>query len=491
MIPLYTRDAVYRLDRQAMTLDAQPSLQLMARAARAAWNRLTQRWPEARRLLILAGPGNNGGDAFALALYALQARLEPRVVTLGDLHRQSVEARRFREAYVESGGRVETWSGNLPAAEVLVDGLLGIGLDKPLRADWLALIDAVNAHPAPVLAIDIPSGLDAESGRPLPRAVRAAVTVTYIARKVGQYLADGPDHCGELRFEDLGLSSAARRSEAPAIEQLEAVDLRWPAPRRRNSHKYDQGSVLVIGGDRGMAGAAILSGLAALKAGAGLVRMCIHPQQQGSQLARAPELMCCGWDELERHLARASHLIVGPGLGNGERAQALLRRLQIVDKPMLIDADALHPDFIRGLSTRQRLLTPHAGEAARLLGCGSRDIAEDRLAALRQLSEDFRASVLLKGADSLVGSPGATPKFCLPGHPGMATAGMGDLLSGIAAALWAQGLEAETAVATASSWQAVAASRAVSGAWPATLTATAVLDHLGEAAQQLQEAGHG
>ncbi len=485
MIPLYHREAVYRLDRQAMTLDAQPPCQLMARAARAAWNALTERWPEAHDLLILTGPGNNGGDAFALGTLALRARLNPRLIQLGGLDRQSSEAAACREDYLRHGGVMEAWQGELPVADVIVDGLLGIGLNKPLRDDWLRFIEAVNAHPAPVLSIDIPSGLHAETGRPLPEAVRAALTVTFIARKAGLYLADGPDCCGELLFDDLGLSRAARASESPALNLLQSADLHRPEPRRRNSHKYDYGSVLVIGGDRTLAGAALLAGQAALKAGVGLVRLCVHPDAVGSQLARAPELMCCGWDELEHHLPRASHLIVGPGLGRGNQAQALLHRLQDVDTPMLIDADALQPEYVAGLSGRPLLLTPHAGEAARMLGSDSDAVQDDRLAAVHALVDRYRATVLLKGQDSLIGQPQATPLLMAEGMPGMATAGMGDLLSGLTAGLWAQGMDPLDAAATAAFWQARAARHAARHQTQLSLTVTGVLEALGPAAGAL------
>ncbi len=491
MIPLFDPEAVYRLDRQAMTLDAQPSSQLMARAARAAWNRLTECWPEARQLLILAGPGNNGGDAFALALLALGARLSPRVLTLGDLSRQSPEAARFRQACERQGCAVEAWNGRLPEADLIVDGLLGIGLDKPLRADWLDLIDAVNDHPAPVLAIDIPSGLHGRTGQALPRAVRAAATVSFIARKTGQFLADGPDHCGELSFDDLGLSRAAAASETPAMEWALPKDLIWPLPRRRNSHKYDYGSVLVVGGDREMTGAAMMAGLAALKAGAGLVRLCVHPQQVGSQLALAPELMCCGWDELEQHLPRASLLLVGPGLGHSPEAGDLLRRLQAIDRPLLVDADALQPGFIRGLSSRQRLLTPHAGEAARLLESDTARVQQDRLQTLHHLSDSLGATVLLKGQDTLLGAPGRIPRLCNQGHPAMASAGMGDVLAGMVAGLWAQGLDPFEAATTGACWHVRAARLAMAPGWPSSLMATDLLSRLGEAAADLGGHRHG
>jgi len=474
-----------------MTLDAQPSQQLMARAAQAAWNVLTEHWPEALDLLLLAGPGNNGGDAWALALLAKRGGLRPRVLFFGGLQRQSDEARFFREACEQQGIPAERFSGTLGHADLIVDGLLGIGLDKPLQGELLSLIETVNEHPAPVLALDLPSGLHAETGRPLPVAIRAERTVTFIARKTGQFLADGPDHCGQLLFDDLGLSSSARRSEPVALGLLEAADLSWPTPRSRNSHKYDYGSILVIGGDRNLAGAALMCGLAALKAGAGLVRLCLHPQALGSQLARAPELMCCGWGELDEQLERASLLVVGPGLGRGTEARELLQRLRTVELPMLIDADALQVDFVGGLATSERLLTPHAGEAARLLGQSSADIADDRLQALGDLVEEYRAIVLLKGQDSLLAAPGVTPLLSNRGHPGMATAGMGDVLSGMIAGLWAQGMEPLQAAATAAFWQGETARQLAEREWTASLTATGLVDSLAETARRLQEISHG
>lgn len=434
---LYEPESVYRLDRAAVEIDKFSEIELMRRAGRRVWRELLERWPGVERLTVFAGSGNNGGDAFVVALCALRQGVEVQMLVCGDLSRQSDTARHFTARFEQAGGRHDAWQGQQIDGEVIVDGLLGIGLKRELDDDWQALISAINACAVPRIAIDIPSGLNGRTGVPQPVAVQASLTVTFIGVKTGQWLADGPDYCGRLVFDDLGMSETARRGIEARLESIE--NCRLPPPRRKNSHKNDYGNLLIVGGDRGMSGAVTLAARAALRAGAGLVTALVHPECRNN-LAAFPEIMVQGWDALEARLQQASMVIVGPGLGTGEAAKQCLQLLQAVDLPMVVDASALRAGFLRALVSKQKVITPHPGEAAALLAETGAEIQADRLQASAALASGFDATCILKGSGTLVAQAGETTAINTRGHPGMAGAGMGDVLSGIVGALIGQGL---------------------------------------------------
>ncbi len=454
---LYSRQQVYRLDQLAIQEDTQPSRQLMHKAATAAWRTIQARFPECQNLLVLAGAGNNGGDGFAVAVMALQAGYQVSLVSMGDLDRQSEESRFYRDQFETMGGTIEPWVGILPEAGLVVDGLLGIGLNKTLDEDWQQLITAINQHPAPTLSIDIPSGLNADTGNPMPCAVEALLTVSFIGRKLGCFIADGPDYCGEILFADLGLSNQARDQVPPGCQTLQTDNIELPSPRKSNSHKNDYGHVLVIGGDRGMAGAVQLAGSAALRCGAGLVSLCVHPDNYAIAAARQAELMVSIWSDIEAQLARASVVVIGPGLGQSTAASQLLQRVSESQLPLVVDADALLPAFVGSLQSSQVVLTPHPGEAARLLDSTSNQVQQDRLQALQQLCSHWPHVSVLKGSGTLIGLLDQLPWLCTNGHPGMASAGMGDVLSGMIGGYLAQGLSPWQAARSAVLLHALAA----------------------------------
>jgi len=444
---LYTPETVYQLDHAAVAMDGFSELELMQRAGECLWREVDARWPDLSCITVFAGSGNNGGDAFVVALCASAQGVEVQLLVQGDLARQSATSRHFRELWEQGGGSVEPWQGQTLLGEVVIDGLLGIGLQRDLDADWQALVQTINDHPGARVAIDIPSGLNARCGIPQPVAVEAQLTVTFIGRKCGQYLADGPDYCGELVFADLGVSARARSSQAPVLEAIESCQL--PAPRKRNSHKNHYGNLLIVGGDQGMSGAVALAARAALRTGAGLVTALVHPDCRFS-FGAYPEIMVLGWDALEAKLAQASVLVVGPGLGGSPAAQACLQLLRAAPQPMVIDASALDADFLLSLTSSQRVITPHPGEAAKLLGLGTAEVQADRLQACARLLEHFGATTVLKGSGSLIAEPGKTPyAINTRGNPGMASAGMGDVLSGIIGALLGQGLKPYAAARSA------------------------------------------
>jgi NAD(P)H-hydrate epimerase len=326
-------------------------------------------------------------------------------------------------------------------SDVIVDALYGTGLARPVGGAAAAMIEAVNACGRPVVAVDVPSGLHADSGAVLGVASRAAVTVTFIGRKLGQYVGAGPDCVGRIVFDALQVPAETYAGVAPAARLLDETEIQAALPRRsRTAHKGDHGHVLVIGGGPGMPGAARLAGEAALRSGAGLVTLAVHPESAGVVAAR-PELMCVAARsaaELGVALSRASVVAVGPGLGQSAWATAMFEAALASDRPLVVDADALN---LLAAAARRRdrwVLTPHPGEAARLLGATSAAVQSDRLAAARELQARFGGTIVLKGAGSIVLGAAATPGLCDRGNPGMATGGMGDVLTGIIAGVAAQ-----------------------------------------------------
>ena len=421
---------------------AHADLPLMERAGQAAAVLAQTLLTEGGPLLVLAGPGNNGGDAFVAARLLRQKGHTVDLVFLGDSGRLPPDAARAYAAWQAAGGACLS---AIPDRDyqLAMDGLFGIGLRRPLEGQAAALVAALNALPCPRLALDCPSGLDSETGRVLGVAVRAEHTITFIALKAGLLTLDGPDHCGRLTVADLGLTPIA---EGALIEpECFRAQLH---PRRRNSHKGSFGSVAVIGGATGMCGAALLVGRAALHLGAGRVYLGLLDTlavdvQQPELMLRSPTAA----------LAAASVVAVGPGLGQSSTAAVLIGLTLASHWPLLLDADALNliaadTALAHRLTTRTAptLLTPHPAEAARLLHVSVAEVQNDRLAATRELVRRFACPVVLKGCGSIVALPDGHWFIEGGGNPGLATAGSGDVLSGLIAALLAQGWPAAEAL---------------------------------------------
>ena len=483
---LYHPEKVYQLDRAAVEQDGLAEIELMRRAGQRVWSAITTRWPELTRITVFAGAGNNGGDAFVVALSAHQQGLEVQLLIKGDLSRQSDTSRHFRQLWEQAGGAYEDWQGQAISGEAIVDGLLGIGLQRELDEQWQKLIVAINQCDLPRVAIDIPSGLNGLTGNPQPIAVKAQLTVTFIGVKTGQFLADGPDYCGELIYEDLGISTAARLGVEAAINTIETCQL--PPPRRLNSHKNHFGNLLVVGGDQGMSGAVALAAQAALRSGAGLVTALVHPECCNS-LASFPEVMTLSWDALETRLSQANVIVVGPGLGDGAAATQCLQILQRVTLPMVVDASALKPEFLQSLKSKQVVITPHPGEAATLLSSSSADIQADRLKACNHLVKTYSTTCVLKGSGSLIGQQGELPALNTRGNPGMASAGMGDVLSGIIAALLGQGLAPFEAAKSAVFIHGLCAEACCADQDQIGIIASDVISHIPAVIKRLREAG--
>jgi len=438
---LYTAEQVRELDRRAIEDLGMPGYELMTRAGHATLNGLRALWPAARSIAVLCGPGNNGGDGYVVARVARAQGLRTRVVALADPGRLAGDARRAYDDFVAAGGRSEPWSPDTLEAEVIVDAIYGTGLAHGVSGEAASVIAAANGCGRPIVAVDIPSGLHADSGEVLGIATRAALTVTFIGRKLGCYLGAGPEHVGRLLFDDLALPAQAYATQHPTARLLGEHDVAAALPRRRRgAHQGEHGHVLVIGGGPGMPGAARLAGEAALRAGAGLVTVAAHPDNTAVAAAR-PELMCIATGspaDLATALERATVLAVGPGLGRSEWARALLSAALESGRSAVVDADALNLIAESPGCSDRWVLTPHPGEAARLLGMSTEEVQADRLAALRALQGRYGGTVVLKGSGSLVLSPGELPRLCDRGNPGMATAGMGDVLTGVIAGIAAQ-----------------------------------------------------
>lgn len=443
---LYDTRAVRRIDQEATAALGGDGYVLMQRAGDAAWQLLRRCWPDARRLRVACGSGNNGGDGFVLARLALQAGLDVQVVLPESTRPRTPLAMRAAAAYAAAGGTETHDPAALDQGEVLVDALLGIGLDAAPRAPVAALIDALNATAAPVFALDVPSGVDAHRGHVPGVAVRADRTLQFVAGHAGLRTGAALDHVGELHLDTLQLDVGTYAGVAPPRARLlRAPDLQaWLPPRPRDSHKGRSGHVLCVGGDHGGGGAVLLAVEAALRTGAGLASVATRGAHLPAVLARRPEAMVHALDDaatLASLLQRASVVACGPGMGQSAWGAALYAAVLRSGLPRVLDADALNLLAADPASPGDAILTPHPGEAARLLGTTTADVQADRFAAAAALAQRYDCVVVLKGAGSLVAAPGRLPCVLDAGNPGMATGGMGDLLTGTIAALRAQGLD--------------------------------------------------
>ena len=415
---------------------------LMEQAGRAAWRYLLSRWPQAHRIVVACGPGNNGGDGYVLARHALDAGRDVRVLRVSPP--RSALARQACASFEHRGGQVMAFDGSLPDCDLVVDAVFGIGLSRPPDAGAAALIETINAGAQDSFAIDVPSGVDADTGHAPGAVMRANATLQMLAPHAGLVTGAALDACGTLVLDRLDASL----EDADAIAFALRADAlpHWLRPRRRDSHKGDNGHVLCIGGDHGSGGAIALCAQAALRSGAGLVSVATRSEHVPAILGSRPEAMVSqaeSGEDLLRLADRADVLAIGPGLGQGEWGRALWHIALECGKPLVADADALNllaerPRVLQG----DCILTPHPGEAARLLGCSTHDVQRDRYASARELAARFGCVVVLKGAGTIVAARDRRPRVVVAGNPGMAGGGMGDLLTGVIAAMRAQGLDA-------------------------------------------------
>lgn len=446
VIALYTAAQVRELDRVAIEAFGLPAYELMVRAGEGLYKQSKQRWPDAQSITVCCGAGNNAGDGYVVARLLKEAGCEVEVVWLTDPGALSGIARQAADAYLGGGGKAAEFSAtDFPLTDLIIDALFGTGLARDVTGAWRAAIEAINASAAPVLSADVPSGLEADTGQVLGVAVQACSTLTFIGRKRGLYTAAGVQLAGDIGFDDLHVPARVY-AKVPADTYLldAAVPGELLPPRKRDSHKGHYGHVLVVGGDRGMAGAVRLAAEAAVRTGSGLVSVATRATHAVAISAVCPELMCHGVDDaagLHPLIEKATVIVIGPGLGQAAWGQHLLMEVLQTSLPLVIDADALNLIAREPLARGNWVMTPHPGEAARLLQTTTAAIQADRFAAVRQIGERYQATTLLKGAGSLVTAPNELVALCDRGNPGMASGGMGDVLSGVIGGLIAQGLD--------------------------------------------------
>ena len=486
---LYRSAQVRELDRLAIA-GGIPADELMARAGAAGLALLCTRWPRARRIVVVCGPGNNGGDGYVLARHAQERGVDVTVAGVGTPPRQG-PAHAARAACESRGMRVTSLQAvDMGNADVIVDALLGIGLDRDVTGDMRAAIDVINGAGVPILSLDVPSGLNADTGAVMGVAVRASATIAFIGLKIGLYTGAGRAQAGDIYLDDLGVPSALHTDIAPVARRLTAARLRGVLPpRRADAHKGIFGHVLVIGGGPGMAGAVRLAGEAAYRGGAGLVTVATHPDHAATVSAARPELIAYGvrdGTELHALVARADVLALGPGLGQDAWARSLVTAALEARKPMVVDADALNLLAHDPLKRGDWVLTPHPGEAGRLLGTSPAAIQADRLAALAALHERYGGTVVLKGSGTLICGDGDTPMdLCDAGNAGMASGGMGDVLTGVIAGLAVQGLSLHDA-ARLGVWLHATAGDAAAAGGAVGLIASDLFAHLRPAMRELR-----
>lgn len=448
---VYTAAQVRQLDQLTIQQAGIPAYTLMAQAGQAVFDHLRATWPATRSLCVLCGNGNNGGDGYVIARLALQAGWQVTLLTLGDAARLPDAAQQAAAAFRAAGGQAQAFDGTLPPAEVMVDALLGTGLQRPVEGVFASAIRLLNAQPAPVVAVDIPSGLHADTGQPCGCAVEAAMTVTFIGLKAGLLTSQARDYCGTLHFARLDVPDEIHALVPTDMYLLGSHTLHEHLPpRRRSAHKGDHGHCLLVGGFPGMSGAVRIAGEAALRSGSGLVSIATHPDHAAFLNLTRPELMVHAIKSplhLPALLPRCDAIGIGPGLAQTAWSRGLLTLVQNAPQPKVLDADALN---LLAHTRSQRddwILTPHPGEAARLLACTTAEVEQDRIAAARRLQRDYGGVIVLKGAGTLIASSNGVA-FCPAGNPGMASAGMGDALTGIITALLAQGVNLPAAAAS-------------------------------------------
>lgn len=484
---LYTAEQVREFDRRAIEDHNIPGMVLMKRAGRAAFNRLLQCWPALNNLQVFCGGGNNGGDGYVIAALARQRNITVTVWQLSqDLLGDALSAYEFA---VQEGVHIlpytsEHWQKASQAEPgVIVDALLGTGFSGNLRAPYDEAIEAINNSGWPVLSVDIPSGVNANIGSIPNKAIQADNTISFIGEKLGNVVGQGRVASGKRYFDSLNVPSDIYQNDIPAAELMELSLLQTLLPKRAlDAHKGDFGHVMVVGGDHGYGGAPLMAAQMAVRCGAGLVSVATRPENTIPMITRQPEIMAVavasGQDFLPL-LTRPTVLVVGPGLGQSGWSEQLLYHVVHAGKPIVLDADALNIISHKKIVLPQQgdwVLTPHPGEAARLLGTSIDSVLQNRIMAIKALQDQYGGTIVLKGAGTLVLTNAGKLFVCDAGNPGMASGGMGDVLSGLIGTLLAQGLSTDDAACLGVLTHAIAADQVVSERGQRGLLATDLIE---------------
>lgn len=451
---LYQTPTIKALEKLALEQAQLTEDILMDRAGHAALKCLKHYWSKAQKIIVICGKGNNGGDGYVLARLAHHAGIKVIVYQLvmpDQLKGAALNAAKACEhdkitMHLFDG---QLFSEDILSTDVVVDALLGTGITTEVQEVYRNAIMAINALQLPVLSLDVPSGLNANTGAILGVAVNAKATATFLGAKTGLFTASGPAYSGEVYLDDLQVPANIFAQVNPQANLIHASEINHYLPRRREDvNKANFGHVLVIGSDYGMAGAVRMAGEAAARVGAGLVSVATHPEHVDVVSVVRPELMCYGIrnkKELQPLLEKATVIILGPGLGQSEWSEEMFRAALLAPQPKIIDADGLNWLAKNPQQQNNWILTPHPGEAGRLLKTETAAIQNDRFQAAFDLQERYQGVIVLKGSGTLVQAPTKITGICAAGNPGMASGGMGDVLSGVIGGLLAQGLTLEAA----------------------------------------------
>ncbi len=489
-VKLYTALEVREQDNCAIHEFGIAGYDLMKRAGRAVVDHihehyLADRYPTARHWLVMCGPGNNGGDGYVVATMAARAGIDVSVCSLVDTSDLKGDAALALKDWQDAGGKVLPWPLVVEAKfDLVLDALLGTGIDREVGGEYRSAIEFLNSLDCPVVAIDIPSGLNADTGCVMGCAVRAQSSVTFVGRKRGMYTADGADYCGNISFDDLSIPAEVAGAITGSGSLVKTGFLHGLlATRKRNSHKGSYGHVLGVGGIEGMSGAIRLCGEAALRSGAGRVTLATDPVHAALVNLSRPELMVkpvAGTDDLLKLVNDAHIIAAGPGLGRTDWSGSLFKVCLDSDAPMVVDADGLNLLAEQGsaITRGNWILTPHPAEAARLLDCETADIQQDRVTSAQAIARRYNAVVALKGCGTVIAGPDGEYAICPLGNPGMATAGSGDVLTGIIAALLGQGLSCQEAAVAGVVAHAEAGDLAAQSLGEMSLIAGDIIDQL-------------
>ncbi|MDV7103465.1 NAD(P)H-hydrate dehydratase [Vibrio sp. TH_r3] len=443
-MPLYTAEQIKTGEQNIVTELNIDMFELMMKAGQGVFSQLQALYPDVNSLQIYCGTGNNGGDGYIVAQLALLSGYTVTVVQLGDSQKITGHAHLAKNLWLKAGGKITHLKDcNLVKADLIVDALVGTGLKGGLRNEYVQAADHINDSELDVVSIDVPSGLCSDSGTIDNQCIKATQTICLIALKRGLFTGNAAEFCGDVILDDLSIEPNRMQLPSSQCYLLSQNDIEaWLTPRRKTVHKGQNGRVLCLGGDRGMFGAIRLASEACMRVGAGLTRVVTQPENVSALVSARPEVMVFDWrgnsSEINDHLWWADVIALGPGLGNSSWGRSLVGYSRTAEKPMVVDADGLNilantPDF-----NSRRVITPHPGEAARLLNSTVEEVEQDRFAAARALQLKYGGVVVLKGAGTIVYN-GDSFWVCGAGNPGMATGGMGDVLTGVIAGLIAQG----------------------------------------------------
>jgi NAD(P)H-hydrate epimerase len=443
---VFTTEQLRELENIAIEKKKVPGIDLMERAGKATWKILKKTWPQSEKIIVVCGAGNNAGDGYVVARCALEHNNQIELVALTDPDKLRGDAHIAAQRFLSTGHSVlrSITDIELNEADVIVDAILGTGLDRGMEGDYLTAVNVINDSESPVLSIDIPSGLNANTGMPMEKAIYADLTITFIGQKLGLYIGYGAEYRGNMIFDDLSIPKDVYHSVKVSSSIVDVSCYSHFLPRRsRTGHKGNYGHALIVGGDYGVAGAVRLSGEAAARTGTGLVSIATRPEHALTIPSCRPELMALGVTsaaDMHSLLKRVTVIAIGPGLGQSKWSQILFSRVLDTDLPMVVDADALNLLSQEPIQRDNWVLTPHPGEAARLLNCTVEDIQSNRLASATALQEKFGGVIVLKGPGTIITGKCGQTYICSEGNPGMACGGMGDVLTGIITGLIAQNL---------------------------------------------------